>query len=542
MQNTVQDKPRTVIPRWRAISKTPVEELQSSLPATAELPWKSHISDWQIAEWRSEKSLESSIDMLDYGVMIGDERTAIEGAAGILSRASEAPFRVTAAARRAMQLPSTPSTPSFIEDVSIGGHQGIRSAIRRSKLLLSQFPRNSLIHCEIGRQYALLGASRHAERHLLTAVTLAPDNRYILRSITSFFAASSDTGAALPFLRRAEGFERDNWLLSAELAAAQLAGKSTKIPKAKMRDIRAATHIPRSGTELASGLAWLEHENGVKRRQIGKIIKAASFDPTENALAQSIWVSEQVGLDDKQLIVQAKTDPLAWEARASAYFESGDYVRSEQEGSLWFEDQPLEARAALQLAFTNLLQLENYKRAADISARAAELHYDDWSVQNCAMISHAYAGYIVDARNYLRHVNRHSTGENEAAAFVAAGEGLLNFMAGNIDDGRRGYEEATRIAQMLKRPELMLNAVVFWLEQEVMNGSILCEELKEIAKNIERSLKRLPTLQAREIRSTFEARMIVMNRVCGIQERPPNQLVANKLQSVLDVSMDGIRT
>lgn len=506
MTTSATDKDRTAIPRWRPISRVPSRDLgsislQDFTPDTAV---KDDVR--RAGLWRKEGSIESYADLFDLGIGVGNTRWAHEGAVGIVGHGKDAHPQLLSAARNFLESKDRSlSSVTFFGIESIEPHL-VFERIRHLKGVLHEYPRDSLLHCEIARLYSLIGQAKNAENHIAQAVYLSPNNRYILRAATKFFHFYDREEIILPFLRNAEGFSYDPWLQSAELAVAQSIGKSTKLPKRIFRELRHTKRVSRRESELTAGFALLEYENGMKRRIVNSILKAALSEPTENAIAQSIWVGEHSALDWPNMTEATLGDPQAWEARSRALFLEKRFEESEKQAVLWFADQQLEVRAALAAAYLNIIQLKNFQRAVSIAERAVKVHPVDWSMRNCAALACGYAGKLDRAREHIRTMARVGSSDLENKVFVSAAEGFVAFCASTVEQGREKYEDAILRAKRIGRQDLVTNAAIFWLEREAFSGSIHPSEAEKVLALIDSTLKRLPLGDTSDTRATFETK------------------------------------
>lgn len=510
MTVTATDKDRTAIPRWRPIKRVPSQDLASVSKQLAE-PTRLMNSERQRAElWRKDDSLESAVDLLDLGLSAGIERWAIEGATKVLTFRDIVRDELRTSAERILE-----RTASDLSDRFIFGEESIEihvlaEKIRMLKRRALEFPRDSLIQCELARNYAILGQSEKSERHVLQALFMAPNNRYILRSATKFFSFWEAPGAILPYLRKAEGFNYDPWIQSAELASCQSADLDTRLPKGVLRALRTEKTIDRSRSELATGFALLELEAGLKNRAVNSILKAALYQPTENAMAQALWVGEHSSSDLHLLTERNLQDPQAWEARSRAFFLDKNFKKSEEQAVLWFMDQQLEVRAALAAAYLNLIHLNDARRAVSIAERAVKIHPRDWSLRNCAALSAAYSGSLDQAQVHIKAMTTHGD-DPEAKVFIDAANGFIAFCEDEPKRGRKLYESAIIRANKLGRPNLVLNAAIFWLERESTINGISLEESKAVLDVIEKRFQKLAIQERSDTRATFEARKKVIN-------------------------------
>src|SRR3546814_7225413 len=117
---------------------------------------------------------------MDAGISLGDRRIASEGYRKILSNSDLFQERIV---ERASQIVEnrTKYVPFSRIPVDEQNTEHLRRKISSMKVVLKDGPRNSLAHVEIARLYARLGQVEKAETHLIAAVAVSPDDRFVLR-------------------------------------------------------------------------------------------------------------------------------------------------------------------------------------------------------------------------------------------------------------------------------------------------------------------------------------------------------------------------
>ena len=193
-----------------------------------------------------------------------------------------------------------------------------------------------------------------------TALQLAPDHRWMLRTASRFLVHQQDYAAAHKLLADHPRHETDPWLMAAELACAHIAPAGPKSWKAGNDALRydrfSAMHV----SELATAIGMMELEGG-KRKQARKLVQRGLIAPTENTLAQVIWAKEAkhlgdgiVGLDK---LVSAHGD--AFEASYKIRLRQGDFQGAVKACLRWMEDEPFAARPKMETTFVASL-LDDY--------------------------------------------------------------------------------------------------------------------------------------------------------------------------------------
>jgi hypothetical protein len=333
-----------------------------------------------------------------------------------------------------------------------------------------------------------------------TAVALAPDNRFILRAATRLYTMLRQSDRALHMLRASEATKHDPWLQSAEVATSELAGMHSRFAGAALRKLRGVDRVSQSHSELAMAIATLEERSGAKRRTIQKIIKAALARPTENALAQAVWLLENSGDVLSEKFPGVDIPDEAHEALALDRYERGDLEASEKECSLWVRDQPFQARGPLMLVNINTVHFARYKFAAAIAEQALSIHHDDWNLVNSAVVARAMSGDLEKAEGHLGRLKTLSSADEVAKIFYFAAKGLIAFEGGNVLEGRSNYLSASDLARKINRNDLVVNAAIYYAECELRAKSAPFSEISKFVRTIDELVKKKnltsgPTLQ-----------------------------------------------
>src|SRR4051812_36598271 len=91
-------------------------------------------------------------------------------------------------------------------------------AIRYLRRRLQTSYENPIALIDLARHHLALGSEKSAERAVRAAVSLAPTNRFVLRSASRFFVHKGEPDRALGLLRREGRVKSDPWLLACDIA------------------------------------------------------------------------------------------------------------------------------------------------------------------------------------------------------------------------------------------------------------------------------------------------------------------------------------
>lgn len=501
MQVSGSEKRRNVIPRWKPLALTSVLETGSctnlAAPESTSDPWFEQAQ----ANFDLNATPENSVDLLDAAIVKNDRRLAIRAAAQVLSRAKDLAPSVVEAAASQFHAPS-PHLLGFETDVERHDAGPLISKLRRRAI---EFPRDSLALVELARLHAISGSQESAKAAMVQALSNDPDSRFILRSATRLFTFLGEPDRALHHLRRSDRLADDPLVQSAEIATSELADKGSKSAAKALRLVRGSDKLPLAMSELGMALATLEQKSGAKRRDVMKFITSSIANPTENALAQAVWLVEHVGLQFTERFSKVLIPVEASEARALQLIEFEDFQSADVAASLWFKDQPFQSRGPLLISTINFCYLGRFERAAEIAENGLYLHHEDWRLANSATIARARAGQIDLAQAHLRRLKQLAK-DDESLAFVYAAQGLIAFTKDDPLEGERNYELAMRTARKAKRPDLVLTAAMFYAEMVAQRPDTSPEEIAVFCERLEMLVNRNFPNEKDEVQRLWRAR------------------------------------
>ncbi len=486
MQDNHSEKRRNVVPRWKSITEMPEVELRSSLKRDHAPVFKSNWLSRAEQAWRHEKNDENAIDLLDAAIIASKNEMAFEAAAFIVGRSKNIADRVLLAATQVMA-----NRPIDIFGHSLEAETNVASAeiIRRLKTRMRDHSRDPITAVELSRLYARQGQRDAALRMMSIAVSLAPNDRFVLRSATRLYTMMMQSERALEVLRRADGGNHDPWIQSAEIATSELANKGSKFAGSALRKLRNAAELPRHMSELALAVATLEDKSGAKKRNTFQLIRAGLSHATENALTQAVWLTDNIGANFTDRFPDFTLPAHAHEARTLETYEQGLFLESEKECSLWVNDQPFQSRGPLLLASINMVYLGRYESAAIVSERALQLHTTDWSIANSAVVARALNNQVELARANLNRL-KHLCKTDVSNAFLSAAQGLIAFKDGDVVGGREFYNKAFHLSRKASRPDLVATAAMYYAEAEAAAGSASESEIIQFVKHLDEIILR----------------------------------------------------
>ena len=467
-------KNRQLIPRWN-VSRTAFGigdslDLHGRSHSRTEHPLLSKKKN----TWNVEQSTWSGIDYLGTALVLHslDDPAVFEAVHRLSTfRLSGSQLAVLEAIRGDGE-----SAPTDTEDIA----HALR-LVPELRQRLRKNPRDAISWIDLAYLCELHGASRRAERHIRTAVDLAPDNRLVLRSMARFYTHREDPETALHYLRRSRFLPRDPWLLSAEISISEIQGSRSKYIRVARRLSDSLDTSPFNKSELLGALSTVEFCHATSKKLGRRWLREALVDPNENTLAQAehLISNHNLGLD-----LDGKEAPLDHEVRTRRAYWAQSFDEAVSHARRWAQYQPLSSGPLVAGSFLLLTMIDDPIGAIEF-IRSAERHstYSDPMVVNNLACALASAGRVEEARRELRRVSGSEVREGEETALTAT-RGLVAFREGNIQAGIENYERALEALRSTKDYERVALASIFFGRELALCGDKRAASVLEGAANI----------------------------------------------------------
>lgn len=466
MAQHIDDRHRQVVPRWRPfriaadlghLEPTPPHERKRVIvPAPGEL-------EELTRDWKTYRSPVHAADLIDAALVTGRLEVGADAAEFLLQCDVSDLSRAMA---RAVLFPGTPSRPPEPPDLSRNERYRRIAVARR---YLHRTPRDPIRWVDLAREYSIVGQNGPAEKALHLALALAPEARFVLRAAARFFLHARRPDEAHRLLRRAGRTSEDPWLMAAEIVASVATEKRSRWLKKAIRAVESGRFEARDISELAGVLGTVEYEAG-NRRKTRRLFERALVDPTENTVAQAGWLARHMSsflLPRDRLQV-----PRAFEARAWESCLSADYKAAVDLAWMWLRDEPFATRPALFGSWVATTALGDHTTAAAFADAALLASPDDPRLIAQLAFCHAYQDDLERAEQLLLElptaIAHHPTIASKLHWDVlqAADRGLIAFRRGRIEDGRREYERAIRLATEHEERQLAATALLYYAREE----------------------------------------------------------------------------
>lgn len=466
MNDTPNENERRIIPRWRNSQTTQkTREVSSINEVNKEDEGKNFILAKK-ENWKIKKSLINAVELVTSAFCQDSNTEAIDAAEfiiaikeNILPAVTEIATKVLISSGRINQQINN-NKAEFINNPT-----ELFNRIHVIRNLLSKYPRNALMWADLSQAYTNIGSVDQAIGAMQTAIFLAPDNRFILRSATRLFIHFDIPDRANRLLLSREITIRDPWLLSAEIATATVEGKTSRLIKYGKEIIQNERFRPFHVSELASALGTVELNNGAIKKA-KKLFQISLIDPNENSVAQSIWAQRNINSLDISIAFQ-KT-PNIFEALArKAYFDL-DWDLLISASKSWLKDEPFSSRPAELGSFAASDGKKDYLLGETFCRNGLIANPLDLSLLNNLAFSLVNQEKIEEAEIEFEKSRNIPTSEPVEIALKAT-EGLICFRKGDYQKGQELYLDAMRLAEK-KHLEDYKNRAAIYYAIEMMSG------------------------------------------------------------------------
>lgn len=355
----------------------------------------------------------------------------------------------------------------------------IHAEIARLKQLVREYPINPIIWSDLAYLYSLIGQKKQVEHCINVALSLAGENRFILRSASRCLLYLNEPDRALFHLRRSSLINVDPWVLSAEISISEGIGKKSRFIKAGRSLVRNLNFSPWSLNELAGTLSTLETHHGTIRKS-KKLMKQALVDPNENTVAQAVWLAPSLGKE----LVRPKEDVIApYEAYARLHLREQEYKQSLEASKNWYKFQPFTSRPVVFASYVASVCLQDDSEAIRIIENASLSSFESFLVKNNYAFALASQNLLDKAQKVVTGINESSL-DQEDSHTLSATRGLIQFRLGHIEEGRKLYQQTISGFKRKDNFRAAAIATFFWAREESLIKSTLYETTLEDAKSM----------------------------------------------------------
>jgi len=471
-------KERRVIPNWRDYKRTlQLGELSQSNKLAEPIVLN---IDRSIEDWRQEKNIGTAADLINSAFVSGIQNPEVKHAIELIKTNQKKASSSLLGLIRIIELDNPTqaviSNNSLLEiDVdtvnefqAFINNKSFHKVINKTKKRSRNELRNPIIWVELARLYTMRGHEHKAENAIVTALHLAPNNRFVLRSATRFFIHKEKFDKALFYLRKAEGLKSDPWLISAHIATSSIMGRFSPLIKEGKSLLSSNNFSDYELTELSSSLGTLEFKDGSFKKAKDFFEKSMRM-PNDNSLAQLEWVSK----DEQRL----KINPFQFdkvinpfEARALESYERGNWKDAFYNSIKWFLDMPFSKRPALLGSYIAGSLLKDKNAAIILCQVGLQANPNDPTLLNNMVYNLATSENDQMLDTYVRQMMEIDIKglPNESKITFQATLGLVSLKRGEFELGMEMYKVAIQNATNI-RNDYLKNLAIANFAMELIN-------------------------------------------------------------------------
>jgi tetratricopeptide (TPR) repeat protein len=479
MATILENSKRRLVPRWHSFADAiATGELDPHGIQTAKQLDVSEFITEKARQWETNKTLLFATDFVGAAYVLGALAPARQAAEFILAPESGAS---PLAKKIASSVLGIPAPPTGLETDRRAPDHRSRIHVLRQRSIAE--PRNAFVWVDLALLYTTLGMREQAARVIHIALALAPQDRFVLRCASRFLVHIGDPERAHDILRRSVATPADPWLLAAELAVSSILDKSSRFTKPAQQLLAGNNVPPLHLSELAGALASAELWSGNSRRA-GKLFNQSLIQPTENALAQGVWASRDVSIEQMGKVLQAQ--PNANEAQTLSTFWAGRWTDSVAFSVKWAQDEPFSTRPFLHGSFLASSALENPSEGERIARLGLRVNPHDPGLLNNLAFSLVGQGKPTEAKEAIREVPFEHAPEHAKICLLAT-RGLIEYRLGRPAEGKQLYQEAISKAAKLNLVPLKARAMLYLAREEALSTqanfeAVLKDAIREISR------------------------------------------------------------
>jgi len=456
---TAWNSSRRLVPRWRSLSAT-LRSQELALPLRGgHEAYDNGDFVAKLERWRLSPGLVTAAELLEASIVEGRESEAVSAARRLVTIDQDAaPLIRQQAAALLVRTGNAQDVPS---DVIVR-----ESHAAQPRYYTRINPRDPLAWVELSLHQTISGHPEAALRSMKVALSLAPENRHVLRSAARLFLHTGDPERAHDLIARAAPTGGDPWLIASEIALAQVADCRSRFIKSGMQILKGGSHSARQLTELAAAVGTEELLSGNRRRARKDFVQSL-IDPTGNALAQTEWATPEFGHDFVP-VARLKSTLEPAEAQAFHLYRTGHFRYVADVCWSWASADPFSIRP-YEFGAATAGFIEQYHKAVRLAERGLELRPDAPELLNSAAYALASLGRVEEASKMLDRLG--SPDDDRLKCWAAANRGLVAFRAGNEELGKAFYRQSIEGYAKAGFAELSARARIYLAREAVLARS-----------------------------------------------------------------------
>lgn len=518
MTSLIGSSSRSVVPRWRQSSTFGSSPEASPISTRNVVVTMDDWADISYFDWQKHRTAGYLADAFSAAIYEGRQEYKNELAKCVLQFGDKVPrYLQSLAADIVSDSSGDVSQAPNVKDFGNFDREILSQVVRRLKNKILFSNRNAFLWHDLGLTYTLLGEKEKAEKAMLASLKLSGSHRLIARSAARFFLHEGQSDRAKDTLIRADGFNKDPWLLAAHVATSQSAGEQSRYLR-KAKSIFDNFDKGRIVSELGMALATEELMYG--KSKIAKfLVRESKVGATENAIAQGVWLSERLNISLFER--KDEIEQLAFEAIARDAYYKSDWDSSLKNAVCWLRDQPFSSNAALFSSFVASTFKQDFVFAEKIVRLGLQSSPSNWMLKNNLVVSLAEQDKIASAELEFGAIPIPDKKAVEFPTWLAT-NGLLKYRSGDLVGGRSFYAKSYDLLKERKDTPLQVVAAIYQSTEEArlghtVNASNIIRKVQMDVGKGDRNTSKLIDLLAIEIRGAYEKR-VIENKKNGVRD------------------------
>lgn len=436
------DQRRHVLPRWRTFGRTAnARELDSLRPEPSAISLGAERLAVSVAEWRRERTVGFASDLVGAGRVLGRMDEVEEARQYLLTHAGElSPF-----VRELADLEAERGAP----EAERGTPEKLMRRVHDVRSRLREAPKDPISWAELARLHLIFGEREKAALCMASALTTGGDARFVIRAAVRLWTHLGDPEQAHSIVRRERRTREDPWLLAAEVASSTMMGRRSRLLKVGKDLVGDEGLSPLSRSELAVALGTVALEDGATH-WARRLFAMALKDPSENAVAQIVFEGRPGGRVVRGESWLGMTAGLgeAPEAAARRSYYDGKWREMLEECERWHSWEPFSTVPAILGSFVASVALDDDATGQRFAKMGLAANPGKFELLNNLAFAQIGLREYERAAATLRKCRVSAKGGGERAVLRAT-RGLLAMSRGDVEEGRRFYDEARVLAEAL---------------------------------------------------------------------------------------------
>ena len=479
---------RLVLPRWREFKKTASSKELASVRLDVSKPQKLNINQ-QIKNWKSSPSFVTAAELVNSAFIANEFESAKPAASFILERCPGAPdFLVRISKIIANPFGDSLKPCKRKEEFSFDNiTRRIGEKINETRSSLKRFSHNPMLWVDLARLHTVNGKFGAAEKAIRTALHLASENVFVVRSAVRFFLHLGNEESykhALNLIRKNPCTKHDPWLLATEISLCAFLYKSSNLMRVGLQMIDSKNYSLFSTSELTAAIATEELRNGYQSKS-RKLFNAALSDPNENSFAQAEWARKHIGNLNLDFDTQDSSEALSY-----AHFHSGNWNDSYEKAMDWIVDEPFSKEPCKHASFVASDIIDDNEKSLEICDFGLRSNPFDFGLLNNKAYALAVLGRVDEAVKTFNQISENSLKNDYERIVYSATKGLINYQKKKPELGEHFYNLAIDLSLKSKDKERTSLVRAYKMRAEFLTGynkidkSVAVEIISSESKNL----------------------------------------------------------